>query len=56
MSGESKHTADKRPDSIKVRCIGCKQTKVLSPIPRGDSPPMCNDCYLPMVAVEARGQ
>ena len=42
-------------EGIKVRCICCRRTKNL-PFEEASAlkePPMCDNCYMPMMAVEA---
>lgn len=37
---------------VTVRCIGCKSTKVVGREQRDQ--PMCDKCFMPMVAVSAK--
>ena len=41
--------------TVKVRCIGCGATKEVraNEIPHGEVP-MCDKCFMPMVAVSAQ--
>lgn len=45
---------------IKVKCVGCGATRYVddeesAKLSRNKDVPMCSACYMPMVAVSARG-
>jgi hypothetical protein len=45
-------------EGITVQCVGCKKKTVI-PFARAaqlDGPPVCQNCLLPMVALEAKGR
>lgn len=42
--------------TVKVRCVGCKATKDVAPGDYGMDPPMCDRCYMPMVAISAKSK
>jgi hypothetical protein len=44
-----------RAPTVKVKCIGCGATKEVcaGEIPK-DEVPMCDSCFMPMVAVSAK--
>lgn len=44
--------------TMTVKCMGCGHKKVLKgkDIPRGEDPPMCEKCYMPMMAVKVEGR
>lgn len=45
-----------KPDGITVQCIGCKRKLLISfdEAARLTDQPICDNCLLPMVAVEAK--
>jgi hypothetical protein len=49
-------TSAKQP-TVTAKCVGCGKTREIGPgeIPKGDQP-MCDECYMPMVAVSAQAR
>lgn len=45
------------PATVTAQCVSCKKKRKIKAgeIPKGDQP-MCDDCYMPMVAVSAESK